>query len=159
MSLKIAEFQSEYWLGRRVIWKRWLFTFIYHQRQGKILFYMLNYGVLKFYQPLKAWPITEYQKSVYKSKVLKFWCTSSYLLEGYHSCVDNSNVIDGIADEPRLIIQWFCIPHIVAHFYPPRKEQYLPLINTKYYKLKFMTFTFYYIQVVSVVNALYNLSH
>jgi len=74
MSLKTAEFQPEYSLGRSVIWKRWLFTFIYYQRQGKILFYMLNYDVLKFYEPLKAWPIREYQKSVYKSKVLKFWC-------------------------------------------------------------------------------------
>jgi len=74
MSLKTAEFQTEYWLGRSVIWKRLLFTFLYYQRHRRILFYVLNYDVLQFYHPLKAWPISKYQKSVYKSKVLKFWC-------------------------------------------------------------------------------------
>jgi len=65
MSLKTAEFQSEYWLGRSTIWKRFTFTFtfIYHQRQRKILFYVLNYDVLKFHQPLKTWPVKEYQKT------------------------------------------------------------------------------------------------
>jgi hypothetical protein len=46
-------------------------------------------------------------------------------LEGDHGDVDRRDVVDGVGDEARLIVQGLCVAHVVAHPDAPGQEQHL----------------------------------
>lgn len=49
----------------------------------------------------------------------------THSLEGDHGDVDRRNVVDGIGDEARLVVQRLCVAHVVAHPDAPGQEQHL----------------------------------
>jgi len=46
------------------------------------------------------------------------------LLECHHGDVDEGNVVYGVRDEPRLVVQTLSVPHIITHPDSPGQEEY-----------------------------------
>lgn len=45
-----------------------------------------------------------------------------YLLKGDHHDVDDGDVVDGVTDQPRFIVQRFSISYVVANSDTPRQK-------------------------------------